>query len=438
MYEQFIAQWKAALPEFPSHPDLDLGMGIKQIRLRMGMTQAELAQAAGIQPAALKTLENGYARFTTMKNLEALARALKLSIRELVLECQEWASGNFFAAKLADIKKKPRLRRPKHREDAWFKQKSMTSPGYQITSTTPLFSTPSHFCFFLFQMDPGKSIRGLKLHDPEPVTGFVQRGCLRMAYEGLGEFMVLGNQGFTLRGDKLHHLINHDPDNPLHLCLAFPMDSRSHALPAFSGKTSSIFSIGRALHYIRHAYAASPRHPLTFSELARRTGIDEKALQYLENTTKPGQVIYWDKIEKIIRGLGMPLSRFLELAEGKDEGYFYHATAHDRALIDYRHFLGIRIKSALFPGPHNRLQIAEMFIDPRGGIRRTSWKRKDNARISAYVEDGDLMVEVGKNRKVNLREGESVYFDGSLGYIFTNPGNKPAKILFASFPPIVF
>jgi mannose-6-phosphate isomerase-like protein (cupin superfamily) len=168
------------------------------------------------------------------------------------------------------------------------------------------------------------------------------------------------------------------------------------------------------------------------------TGIDEQALQYLENTTQKDQVIYWDKIEKISQCLKMPFSRFLELAEGSDGGYFYHATAHDRALIDYRHFLGVRIKSSLYPGPQNRFQIAEMYIDPKGGIRRASWQRKDDAKISAYVEDGELLVEVGKNRKTSIREGESIYFDGSLGYIFTNTGTKPAKLLFASYPPIIF
>jgi len=58
--------------------------------------------------------------------------------------------------------------------------------------------------------------------------------------------------------------------------------------------------------------------------------------------------------------------------------------------------------------------------------------------IALYVEDGDLRVEMGKNRKVRLETGESVYFDGSLGYIFTNPGTKPAKLLVATYPAIIF
>ena len=89
MYEQIAGKFRSAMPEFPEDSNLDLGLGIKQIRLRMGMTQSELAKDAGMKPAALKTLENGYAKFTTTKNLEALAQALKMPLREILLELPE-------------------------------------------------------------------------------------------------------------------------------------------------------------------------------------------------------------------------------------------------------------------------------------------------------------------------------------------------------------
>ena len=438
MYKQLAAKFRSAIPEFPSEPNLDLGLGIKQIRLRMGMTQSELAKDAGMKPAALKTLENGYAKFTTTKNLEALAQALRTPLRDILLESREWFPGNFFVTKLSETPRENLKRRRKHREDIWFKQKPLAFDGLQIASITPPFTAPSHFTFLLINIGAGKALRDLKLPCPNQITGFVQRGSLRITYNNSQEFKLFGNQGFSLRGDKLHHLINQDTDNPLQLCLAFSLSPEEYIRGAEVLKNQPSFSIGRAIKQIRSLYSHSEKHPLRFSELARLTGIDEQALQYLENTTQKDQVIYWDKIEKISQCLKMPFSRFLELAEGSDGGYFYHATAHDRALIDYRHFLGVRIKSSLYPGPQNRFQIAEMYIDPKGGIRRASWQRKDDAKISAYVEDGELLVEVGKNRKTSIREGESIYFDGSLGYIFTNTGMKPAKLLFASYPPIIF
>jgi len=438
MYEQLVAKLRSVIPEFPNEPNLDLGLGIKQIRLRMGMTQSELAKDAGMKPAALKTLENGYAKFTTIKNLEALAQALRTPLKDILLESREWFPGNFFVTKLTETPRENRKRHSKHREDIWFKQKPLRLDGSQIASITPPFAAPSHFSFMLINIEAGKELRNLKLPYPNQITGFVQRGSLQIIYNNSQEFKLFGNQGFSFRGDKLHHLINQDTDNPLQLCLAFSLNPEEYIRGAEALKSQPSFSIGRAIKQIRSLYSHSEKLPLQFSELAQLTGIDEQALQYLENTTQKDQVIYWDKIEKISQCLKMPFSRFLELAEGKDEGYFYHATAHDRALIDYRHFLGVRIKSSLFPGPQNRFQIAEMYIDPKGGIRRASWQRKDDAKIAAYVEDGELLVEVGKNRKTSIREGESIYFDGSLGYIFTNTGTKPAKLLFASYPPIIF
>lgn len=438
MYTQIAAKFRGAIPEFPNELNLDLGLGIKQIRLRMGMTQSELAGAAGMKPAALKTLENGYAKFTTVSNLEALAQALRTPLRDILLEAREWFPGNFFVTKLSETSPENRKRRRKHREDIWFKQKPLVLGGSQITSITPPFTTPSHFSFWLISIGAGKELLDLALPYPNQITGFVERGSLRITYNNSQELTLFGNQGFSFRGDKTHHFINQDKDNPIQLCIAFSLTPEECIRSAKTQKSQSSFSVGRAIKQIRNLYSRSEKQPLQFSELSRLTGLDEKALKYLENTTHKDQVIYWDKIEKISLSLGIPFSRFLELAEGKDAGYFYHATAHDRALIDYRHFLGVRIKSALFPGPQNHFQIAEMYIDPKGGIRRASWQRKDDAKICAYVEDGELLVEVGKNRKTSLSAGESVYFDGSLGYIFTNTGNKPAKLLFASCPPIIF
>ena len=438
MYEQITAKFRGSIPGFPHEPNLDLGLGIKQIRLRMGMTQSELAKEAGMKPAALKTLENGYAKFTTIKNLEALALALKTPLGDMLLEAREWFPGNFFVTKLAETPQEHRKRRRKHREDIWFKQKPLTFGDSQITLITPPFTAPSHFYFLLISISAGKALRDLKLPHPNQVTGFVQRGSLQIGYNTSQKFYLFGNQGFSLRGDKPHDFINPDKDNPLQMCIAFSLTAEECVQTANIPQNQPSFSIGRAMKQIRDLYSHSEKSPMQFSELSRWTGLDEKALRYLEDTTQKDQVIYWDKIEKITQSIKMPFSRFLELAEGKDDGYFYHATAHDRAFIDFRHFWGVQIKSSLFPGPQNHLQIVEMYIDPKDGIRRAIWKRKDDAKISVYVDDGELLVEVGKNRKTNLREGESIYFDGSLGYIFTNTGTKPTKLLLASYPPIIF
>lgn len=438
MYDRFLTRQREEYPALSSDTGLNLGLGIKQIRLRMGVTQEELAREAGMKPSALKTLENGYARFTKISNLEALAGALGASAREILLEGREWSSANFFVLKHGEqVLPKRRMRKPSG--ETWYRRAPLSFEGYTLNFCSPPLAAPSHFCFVLAEISPGREISGLRLRDPNQIAGLVLRGTLKITYDQKREMTLFGNQGFSLRGDKPHRFANPDRENPVRVCLAFSHEAGRRMKEEPKSKPGGpSLSVGKALHRIRRLYSDAANRLLTFSELSYLTGLDGKSLRYLENTTAGSQVVYWDKIEKIAQALKLPFSRFLDLAEGKDEGWIQTATAHDRAFIDYRHYLGVRIKSALFPGSANTLHLAEMSIEPRRGIRRVSWKRRDDARITAYVEEGELLVEVGQSRKAILKAGESVYFDGSLGYIFTNPGVKPARLLTASHPPIIF
>ena len=59
--------------------------------------------------------------------------------------------------------------------------------------------------------------------------------------------------------------------------------------------------------------------------------------------------------------------------------------------------------------------------------------------IALYLEEGELEITVGKSRSaLPLSKGESIYFDGSLGYIIRNPGKSTMKSFMASFPAIQF
>jgi len=438
MYERFLKDAKFHYPDFPDELNVDLGLAIKHIRLRMGIPQEELARNAKMKLTALRSLENGYASFTSKSNLEAIAKVLGITASEIILESKEWFPGNFFVLKTDEPV--PENKKRANEEEKWFKKKSLSYKGFSIDFPSPPLIAPSHFSFASIEIDPGKEIPDLKLPYPNQVAGFVQRGSLGIIYDARPEmFSIYGNQCFRLRGDKKHKFTNLDSDNSLKFYLAFPLTASPSIKDNPKHKSGSPgLSIGRAINQIRYLYSDWNDKPLTYRELSYLTGLHEKSLQYLESTTEPEQVIYWNKIEQITRSLKMPLARFLELAEGKDEGYLQVATAHDRALIDYRHYLGVRMKSALLPGTDNVFQISETYIEPKGGIRRTTWKRNDNAMIAVSIEDGELLIEVGKNRKTFLKEGESVYFDGSLGYIFTNPGTKPAKAIIATYPPIIF
>jgi len=64
------------LEELRSFGAVAIGRALRQRRLKVGLTQAELALRAGIRPETLSRLENGRGN-STLATLEALHRALK-------------------------------------------------------------------------------------------------------------------------------------------------------------------------------------------------------------------------------------------------------------------------------------------------------------------------------------------------------------------------
>lgn len=437
MYERFLKDYQARFQDYPREPSLDLGLAVKQIRLRMGMTQEELARTAGMKPAALKTLENGYAEFTTWKNLLALSAALKTTPRDVLLEAAEWFQANFFVIKENHPPESTSAkRRPKIRRERWFAKETVKVEGGVLSFLSPPLLSPSHFCFMILEINPGKEIRDIRLPYYGKIAGFLKLGTLGIAFESSETLNLFANQGFLFQGDKTHRFINQDKANPLRLYLLFPAVGKK-TVKTSKSKNEGL-SVGKGIEKLRQIYSASKDRPLSFADFSDRTGLEEKSLYYLENTRKAEQVVYWDKIEKINRSLGLNLSQFLDLAEEKDEGCFRIATAHDRALIDYRHYHGVRMKSILPPGAQNPFHLSEMQIEPRQGLRRGFWKRQDQAMIGVYVEEGEILVEVGRNRKVLLQKEEGVYFDGCLRYQFTNQGKEAAKLIFAAHPAIIF
>ncbi len=62
-----------------------LGARVRAIRLKRGLTQKELADAAGVGESALRSYELG-ARYPKQKQIESIARALK--VRPEAIQCQ--------------------------------------------------------------------------------------------------------------------------------------------------------------------------------------------------------------------------------------------------------------------------------------------------------------------------------------------------------------
>jgi transcriptional regulator with XRE-family HTH domain len=59
------------------------GKKVKEIRLKKGMSQADLAKVLGVHPTYISGIERGV-RNMALKNIERLAKALSVPIEDLI------------------------------------------------------------------------------------------------------------------------------------------------------------------------------------------------------------------------------------------------------------------------------------------------------------------------------------------------------------------
>ena len=61
-----------------------LGMRVKKLRIKAGLTQGELGKKAGVTHAYMSMLESGAEDNPSLKVLKAIAKALKVKVGELL------------------------------------------------------------------------------------------------------------------------------------------------------------------------------------------------------------------------------------------------------------------------------------------------------------------------------------------------------------------
>lgn len=61
-----------------------MGYRIKETREKQNMTQEELSRISGVSRGTISALENGTSRATTTKTLMNIARALGVSLEDLI------------------------------------------------------------------------------------------------------------------------------------------------------------------------------------------------------------------------------------------------------------------------------------------------------------------------------------------------------------------
>lgn len=437
MYSEIFERYRNEIPDFPATRRPRVGSVIKTIRIDKGIRQMDFAKAVQINESTLKNIENDHQQATTAANLKKCAELLKVPIEKLVLMGREWDQANYFALKRAAPQKIEGIRIRKRAPVEWHEAIRLRFKDFDFTPVSaPINAKKDFFCARVI-LPPKRALEKLALGVHTPVIGFVAEGFnLKVAYGGK-EYSITSNQAFGLDGFSQHSVINDDEDHAAIIYLVTKLLNHEEVLPShpLTGKRLDELNIAQGIEYLRTLCSDRPGRPLSIQHLADLTDqLDYQQIHKIVKSRKGSSIVHWGKVEDILSATGVSIDDFLEWSCNRLPQPFYLATAATRARTEYL-AEGVRIYHATPPGIKNRFFCGELFIE---GKKAKSWERKDAAMCALYLEQGELEITVGGRLRspLPLSKGESIYFDGSLGYVLRNPVAIQAKAFFATSPAI--
>lgn len=441
MYREIWDKYKQALPDFPSLRRPLVGTVIKEIRVDKGIRQMDFAKQIGMNESTLKSIENDHQQATTVENLEKCARALNLLSDELILMGRERDPANCFVFKRSEPPHIKGIRKRKKAPQEWHQSMRRRFEDFDLIPCSPPISTKRDFFLGRVNLPPKRALENLRLEAHEKVMGFIAAGYnIKVEYLGK-ETHLTGNQGFALDGFFPHRVVNDDEDQAAVIYLMTKLTHLEHSKEITQPKRerSESLDIAHGISALRRYRSDRPRRLLPITHLADLTdSLNHEQILKLMRMKKGSSVISWEKIEDLLTGTGTSMEEFLAWCHHEEPQVFSVATAASRALIDLSYY-GIKIYSVLPPNIRHDYFCGEMTIEGKGKVAPKSWQRKDQAMVALYVEEGELEITVGKHRSaLPLLKGESIYFDGGLGYLVRNPADSQARAFFATYPAIPF
>jgi len=442
MYRDICERYRKELQDFPRLRRPLIGAVIKETRVDKGIRQIDFAKKVGLNLSTLKSIENDHQQATTVENLAKFAKELDLPAEEIILLGCERDPANYFVYKRTGPPAIKGIRKRKRFPEEWRASLRLRFKDFDITPISPPITTRKDFFLGRLVLPPKRVVEKLCVGVHNPVIGFIASGYnVHIRYAGQSATLT-GNQGFSLDGAFRHEIANEDGDNTavIYLLTKFPNFEKVRPINPPQIDPGDDLNIAQGIDQIRKHKSDRVDKPLAVTHLADLTdSLNHEQIIKLMRIKKTSSVIYWEKIEDLLAATGVSMDEFLLWCRRQEKNSFSMATIGTRALIDYSAYHGVKIYSCVPPDSRNEFFCGEILIESQTARAGNNWKRKDNSMIALYVEEGEIEITVGKRRSpLTLLKGESVYFDGSLGYSLRNPGQIQAKGFFASSPGIVF
>jgi transcriptional regulator with XRE-family HTH domain len=169
---------------------------------------------------------------------------------------------------------------------------------------------------------------------------------------------------------------------------------------------------------------------LSLEELGERVHLTQGYLSKIENDRAVPTIA---TLHRIVEVLGININSLLSEVYSPENPVFVMRRSERPKLVTGHRRAGNRVVlEQLVPsGPQYFMQVNVHVISKGGGSNEPISHR---GQEFGYVLSGTLELSVNGNR-VELSEGDSFYFDSSLGHSYRNIGNSQAKVVWVNTPP---
>ena len=169
---------------------------------------------------------------------------------------------------------------------------------------------------------------------------------------------------------------------------------------------------------------------LSLEELGERVHLTQGYLSKIENDRAVPTI---STLHRIVEVLGININSLLSEVYSPENPVFVMRRSERPKLVTGHRRAGNRVVlEQLVPsGPQYFMQVNVHVISKGGGSNEPISHR---GQEFGYVLSGTLELSVNGNR-VELSEGDSFYFDSSLGHSYRNIGNSQAKVVWVNTPP---
>lgn len=165
----------------------------------------------------------------------------------------------------------------------------------------------------------------------------------------------------------------------------------------------------------------------TLADVSERTGLTISALSRLENDKL---ALTFDKLVLLSEGLGVDITHFFGASVHGEDGVkggtrrsIARVGEGQSIKVDRGHYLYVAadlLKKRMTP------IIGEVFVTD---VSQYDSYQKHSGEEFVYVLEGTLDFYTDTYTAVRLEQGESVYFDSTMGHAYVKVGDSPCRIL---------